>query len=175
MIQESNILSECYVDTLIVQTIIYPEKDYNHQKGCNNVLKKIREKFADKAALGIIDDDKIVCNFDEFLLLKKHDEHLSIYRHNDKPHYIVKIGKAAENFILYNAQECNITLDDYNLPSDIEGLKKRTKQVTSLHDPDLKRLFLAFKETQDSDFSVLAHWIKNFKMNPYHLKQIIVG
>jgi len=166
---ESNILTECFVDTLIVQTILYPKKDYNHQKGCNNVLKRIREKFADKAAFGIIDDDKVVGKFETFLLLKKHNEHLAIYKHIDKPHYIIKMGKAAEDFILQNSRRCNITLSDYHLPSDVDGLKKRTKQATSVNDADLKRLFSDLKKNEASDFHKLEQWIALFKENPYNM------
>ena len=169
MKMESNILTECYIDTLIAQIILYPKKDYNHQKGCNNVLKRIREKFADKAAFGIIDDDKIVANFNAFLLLKKHNNHLAIYKHSDKPHYIIKIGKAAENFILHCAEQCNISLVDYNLPSDLDKLKNRTKQVTSLKDNDLKCLFSALNQNINSDFRKLAQWIELFKTNPYNI------
>ena len=164
---EANILTECFVDTLIAQIILYPKKDYNHQKGCNNVLKRIREKFADKAAFGIIDDDKTVTNFNAFLLLKKHNEHLAIYKHSDKPHYIIKIGKAIENFIFHCAEQCNISLVDYNLPTNLNELKNRTKQATSLKDNDLKNLFSVLKQNDASDLFKLAQWIELFKKNPY--------
>ena len=171
---EQHILTECYVDTLLVKTLAPPKKRYNHQKSCNNVLKTMREELADKAAFGIIDDDKTIRNFGNFSLLKKHNEQLSIYKHKDKPHYIVKISKAAEDFILKNAEKCNIDLSEYNLPSDLEGLKKRTKQANSLQDADLKRLFSELKQNQNSDFYKLAQWIELFKTNPYNFEDGIV-
>ena len=113
----------------------------------------MREEFAGKVAFGILDDDKAVPNdLMSFLLLKKHNEQLSIYKHKNKPHYIVKISKAAEDFILKNAEKCNIELSEFNLPSDLDGLKKRTKQANSLLDSDLKRLFSALKQNEKSDF-----------------------
>ena len=87
---EEHIITECFVDTLIVKTLMPPARRYNHQKSCNNVLKTMRVEFADKAAFGIIDDDKAVPKyFNEFSLLKRHNEQLSIYKLNNKPHYIV--------------------------------------------------------------------------------------
>ena len=166
---ESDILTECFVDTLMAHTILFPKKDYNHQKGCNNVLKRIREKFANKAAFGIIDDDKIMPNFHAFSLLKKHNEHLSIYKHTDKPHYIIKISKDVEDFILHCAEQCNISLVDYNLPTDFIKLKSLTKKTISLKDNNLKRLFFAFKQNEASDLSKIAQWINLFKTNPYDL------
>ena len=168
---DQHIITECYVDTLIVKTLVPPTKRYNHQKSCNNVLKSMREEFADKAALGIIDDDKYIPKDvkEEFILLKKHNEQLSIYKRKDKPHYIVKISKAAEDFILKNAEKCKIELSEFDLPSDLEGLKKRTKQANTLVDYDLKRLFSALKQNENSDFNKLAQWIECFKATPYNL------
>jgi hypothetical protein len=133
------------------------------------VLKRIREKFADKAAFGIIDDDKTVTNFNAFSLLKRHSDHLAIYKHADKPHFIVKIGKAVEDFIFHCAEQCNISLVDYDLPTDLNQLKNRTKQATSLKDNNLKRLFLTLKQNNSSDFCKLAQWIELFKANPYSI------
>jgi len=168
---EQHILTECYVDTLLVKTISPPTGRYNHQKSCNNVLKTMHKEYAEKAALGIIDDDKKTTNFGDFSLLKRHNEQLSIYKHKDKPHYIVKIGKAAEDFILKNAQKCNIGLAEYDLPSDLEGLKKITKHINSLKEAGIKvkDLFLALKQNESSDFCKLAQWIELFKSNPYNL------
>jgi len=169
---EQHILTECFVDTLLLRTIAPPTKRYNHQKSCNNVLKKMREEFLDKAAFGIIDDDKKVTSFDDFSLLKKHNEQLSIYQRENKPHYIVKISKAMEDFILKNAEKCNIDLADYGLPSDLEGLKMITKHINSLKEAEIKfkKLFIAFKQNEETDFYKLVHWIKLFKVNPYGIK-----
>ena len=134
-------------------------------------MKKMREEFADKVAFGILDDDKEVPSYlRSFSLLKKHNEQLSIYKHKDKPHYIVKISKAAEDFILKNAEKCNIELLEFNLPSVLDELKKRTKHANSLQDSDLKRLFSAIKQNERSDFYMLALWIMQFKENPYNFQ-----
>jgi len=101
--------------------------------------------------------------------LKKHNENLAIYKHHEKPQYIVKISKAAEDFILKNAKKCSISMADYNLPDQLSDLKKKTKDVTVKSDPDLKRLFSAIKKNENSDFHKLAQWIELFKKNPYNL------
>jgi len=165
-----HILTECYVDTLLAEIVSPPKKAYNHQLCCTKVLKTMKEKFPDNAALGIIDDDKSAPkDFMDFFLLKKHNEQLAIYKHTGKPHYVIKIGKAVEDFILKNAIKCCIQLSDYNLPSDLEGLKRRTKHTTSRNDTDLKRLFLALKQNDISDFGKLTQWLELFKATPYHI------
>jgi hypothetical protein len=168
------IIPECLVDTTLVETLVYPKNGYNHTYGCNNVLKKMSEKFANKVAFGIIDDDDVVPKaFNSFVLLKKHSANLSIYKHKEKPHYIVKLSKAAEDFILKNAEKCNISLSEYNLPGDLEGLKKKTKHLSTKKDPDLKKLFSKIKENDNSDFHTLAQWIEEFKSNPYNLQFLL--
>jgi len=168
---ELHILTECFVDTLLVKTLSPPKKRYNHQKSCNNVFKTMYEEFANKAALGIIDDDKLISKyFKPFVLLKRHNEQLSIYKHSSNPHYIIKLKKAAEDFILKNAEKCNINLDDYNLPSDLKSLITRTKHAISENDSDLKCLFSDLKKNESSDFYKLSQWIELFKLNPYNMK-----
>ena len=105
---DSHIVVECYVDTLLAETLVPPKKGYNHQKCCTKVLSTMKGKLADKFALGIIDDDKVVPkDFDDFSLIKRHNEHLALYKHNSRAHYIIKIGKAAEDFILKAAKQSN--------------------------------------------------------------------
>ena len=166
------ILTECYVDTLLAEIVSPPKKGYNHQHCCTKVLGTMKEKFLNNAALGIIDDDKSVLkDLEEFSLLKKHNEQLSIYKHRNRPHYIVKIGKAIEDFILKNAKRCNIELAEYDLPSDLEGLKKITKHINSLKEAEIKikNIFLILAQNDSSDFYKLAQWIEFFKTNPYNL------
>lgn len=58
MAKNLNIIPECYVDTLLLETIISNNKEFNHQKGCNTVAKRMKENLNDKFALGVIDNDK---------------------------------------------------------------------------------------------------------------------
>jgi len=132
----------------------------------------MKEKFQNEAVLGIIDDDKFVPkDLENFSLLKKYNEQLTILKHRDKPHYVVKIGKAVEDFILKNVQKCNIELEKYDLPSDLVGLRKVTKHINSLKNAEtkIKRVFTMLKQDENSDFFKLAQWIELFKANPYNL------
>jgi len=163
------IFPECFIDTTLAETLSFSKRGYKHIKGCNKVLLKM-DKKSNNAVLGIIDDDKCVpALFNSYQLFKKHNDNLAIYKHAEKPHYIVKISKAAEDFILKNAQKCGITMADYNLPDKLSDLLKHTKTITVKNSPDLKRLFKSIKQNQNSDFYKLAQWIELFKENPYDL------
>ena len=163
------ILPECYIDTTLAETLSFPQRGYKHIKGCNKVLSEM-DKKSNNAVLGIIDDDKCVpALFNSFELLKNYNENLAIYKHSERPHYIVKISKAAEDFILKNVKKCGISMIDYNLPGNLPDLIKQTKNITVKNNPDLKRLFSAIKQHKKSDFYKLAQWIELFKTNPYNL------
>jgi len=164
------ILPECFIDTTLAETLSFPKRGYKHVKGCNKVLLEMNKK-SNNAVFGIIDDDKCVpALFNSFELMKRHNENLAIYKHSEKPHYIVKISKAAEYFILKNAKKCGISMLDYNLPDNLPDLIKLTKNITVKNDPNLKRLFSTLKQYENSDFYKLAQWIELFKANPYNFE-----
>ncbi len=41
-----SVLPECYVDTCLIETIVPPDKHYNHQKGTGTVAKKMKGALA---------------------------------------------------------------------------------------------------------------------------------
>jgi hypothetical protein len=163
------ILPECFVDTTLAETLSFPQRGYKHIKGCHNVLIEINKKPND-AVFGIIDDDKFVPKgFNSFELLKKHNENLAIYKHKERQHYIVKISKAAEDFILKNAEMCGISMINYDLPDNLSELINLTKSIAVKTNPNFKRLFKAIKQNENTDFHKLAQWIELFKTNPYSM------
>ena len=161
------ILPECFVDTILAETLSFPKRGYKHRKGCNEVLLEMNKR-PNNALFGIIDNDKCVPKaFDSFELLKKHNENLAIYKHKERHHYIVKISKAVEDFMLKNAEKCGISMLEHKLPDNLSELIKLTKDITTKNNPDLKRLFKAIKQNENSDFHTLSQWIELFKANPY--------
>ncbi len=55
---DSLILPECYMDTNLIETLVPPQRGYNHQRGYPAVAKQMKEKFSDDFALGIMDNGK---------------------------------------------------------------------------------------------------------------------
>jgi len=166
------ILPECFVDTTLAETLSFPQTKYGykHKRSCTKVFVEMNKRTKD-VLFGIIDNDKEPPPaFNSFKLLKSHSENLAIYKHNDRQHYIVTIGrkgKAIEDFILKNAEKCGISMLEHNLPDNLSELIKLTKDITTKNNPDLKRLFKAIKQNENSDFHTLSQWIELFKANPY--------
>ena len=112
-----HLITECYVDTALIETIVPPDnhRGYNHQMGCNKVAKKMQNDFRDDFALGIIDKDKKSINYlDEFTLIVKKGN-LFLYKHPDRHHFIIQIYPAIEKFILDSSAEVGVNLSDYDL------------------------------------------------------------
>lgn len=143
--KETGIIPECYVDTNLTETLT--GFICNHQKGCANVAKQMKEKRAERFALGIIDSDKrkvgYADEFEEWI----GDNCLKVMKHKDRPHYLIYIVPAVEVFIIKAASEAGIDLTDYGLPSRLEDLKRETKQQDSNKDPRFRRLFTALQDS----------------------------
>ena len=166
-----SIIPECYLDTCLVETITGHFDQFNHQKGCNTVVRKMQEKFNDSFAVGIIDRDKReVPYLQEFELIAS-QESLFLHKHRTKHHYIIQISPAIESFFLKATNEMGIDIaTEYELPSDIQNLTKITKQVSGKNEntfKTFKRLFTRISEA--TEFGRLAKLIKYLGDNTYNI------
>ena len=144
-----NIIPECYVDTCLAETITFCE--LNHTKGCGTVVKKMKEKFNDKFAVGIIDKDKKEIPYlQEFDLITSNDS-LFLYKHRVGHHYIIQISPAIESFFLNAANEIGVDITaEYGLPSDMKKLTKITKQVSGKDGKSFRILKQLFKNISNA-------------------------
>lgn len=139
------ILPECYVDTNLVETLACPG-GCNHQKGCNQVAKVMREKFADRFAVGIIDADKRRPGYlSEFREIAS-SEHLKVFRHPVRSHFIILVHPAADGFILSCAESAQVNMMDYELSPVLKEFTAQTKNVMSNKDVRFKLLFKSMKD-----------------------------
>lgn len=145
----NNIFPECYVDTNILKTLLYLD-GVNHQHGCSKVMSSMKKgKFAKGFAIGVIDDDKRkTYDYREFQMLAK-SEHLTLMKHKEKHHYLIFVCKAAEDFLLSCANELQLDLSEYDLPSTLEELKEVTKNTESDKDARIKRLINALRDSSE--------------------------
>lgn len=158
------IIPECFLDTLLVETLIFPTKAYNHQKGCNTVCKVMREELKDSFALGILDDDG---DRRRPYYLKKEfrfvtEKHLvQLYKHTEKHHYLI-LHPPIESWLIKQAKEHNLALTDYELPTDLKGWRKI--KVPNRKDAErFKRLFRDLKNQNAEGIGVLKKWTAYLK------------
>lgn len=164
-----HIIPECYIDTNLVETICPPNsRGYNHTKGVGTVAKKMKEKFADDFAVGIIDKDKKEIDYLQEFDCVFECEDMLLFKHRIKHHYIIQIAPAMEKWILKQADNEMINLNDFNIPTDLKGLIKKTKaEITSKYDADFKRLFLHLLSVENKNILLLQQWIEYLKAYNY--------
>lgn len=161
------IIPECYVDTNLVETLVPPQKQYNHQKGCGTVTKVMKEKFRDSFAVGIIDKDKKEVEYlKEFTEVAK-SEGLVLHKHYAKAHYIIQIVPGMERFIFKCLAECDISPVDFELPGDLELFRKESKTTNSKGDDRFRRLFKALRNAQSVEILRLLNLITYLKYKKY--------
>lgn len=177
-----SILPECYIDTCLIETITLCFNQFNHQKGCGTVVKKMQEVFHDSFAVGVIDKDKQeVFYLREFKLIAS-NESLFLYKHSDKHHYIIQIYPAIERFFLKAATEKGIDIAaKYNLPTDIKSLTRITKQISGKDEKAFTIFRQLFKEISDTSeirrLSTLIRYLGNhtYSADVEELKGIVIG
>lgn len=167
------IIPECYIDTNLVETLVCTG-GCNHQKGCNQVAKVMQEKFVDRFAVGIIDADKRRPGYlSEFCEIAS-SEHIKLFRHLVRSHFIILVHPAADGFILSCAEVANVNMDDYGLSSKLKKFTAQTKNVMSNKDPRFKRLFKSMENVGEIRLmkSVIAYLVdKTYEASNDDLKQ----
>ena len=165
-----SIIPECYVDTNLIETIVPTKMGYNHQKGCGTVTKLMQGKLKDKFAVGIVDKDKKELKYaDEFEKIAETGD-MQLFRHKDAKihHFLIFITPAVEKWIINNANTAGISLEQFELSSDLKELTKMTKKMTSKNDPNFKRLFRTLKECNVRSIVILSEWITYLKEKSYN-------
>lgn len=147
MQRENIVVPECYVDTNLMNVLV--GKACNHKKGCTNVCKVLDEKLQDQFAIAVIDRDKkepaSVQNYE----LIAQNQFLMVSKHRQRPHYLIHICPAIEEFILVAAAELKVDLAEYGLPTDRDQLKQKTKTVTAKEDEKFARLFRSLRSASN--------------------------
>lgn len=139
------IIPECYVDTNLVETLVC-NAGCNHQKGCNQVAKVMQEKFADRFAVGIIDADKRKPSYLNSFNEIASSEHIKLYKHSVRPHFIILVHPAIDGFILSCAEAGCIDLTKFELSPVLKEFTAQTKNTMSNKDSRFKRLFKSMEE-----------------------------
>lgn len=142
------VIPECYIDTNLVETLVC-KGGCNHQKGCNQVAKIMQTKFADSFAIGIIDADKRRPSYlNEFTEICS-SEHIALFRHPQKAHFILLIRPAADGFILSCASETGTDMQNFGLSPVLKEFTAQTKKATSNKDERFKRLFREIRDARE--------------------------
>lgn len=169
---DNHIVPECYIDTMLIQIMVPPQKRYNHQHGCFDVSNEMESKgLKDKFAVGIIDNDKRKAKYlSGFVEIAKVDGSLTLLKHTNKHQYCIEITPAVEVWILNVCEEIGVDLAaEFGLPNDLRELKRMSKSLTSSKDERFIKLFKRMKESKNEKVKKLIHWISLLKKDNYQV------
>lgn len=170
-------LPECYFDTVLIKMALrMREKDrVNHKKGCNNVVKAMKDgELSDVFAVGIVDRDKRELDYlREFHVYEY--KNLKLHKHLTRPHYVIQLDPPLEEWILRIADEGNVDVLDYGLTTDINKLKKITKSELAEETAELQRLCRALINSNSQTITRLCNWLNYFKEKQHQsdIKELI--
>lgn len=148
------VVPECYADTLLVEILGF--KRPNHQLGIGKVIGMFDKNLKNRAAVGIIDDDKVKPKeLDHF---EDSESAFKIKRLIKDKHSILVISPAFEDWIFENAKAVNIDPSQYGFRT-----KKFFKEVCKKQDADeniqLKQFLNTLKQKNAPGFTQLKTWI----------------
>ena len=179
MLHYEQIIPECYVDTNLIGTLL--DANVNHRLGCTQVAGLMKGRLKEQFAAGIIDYDKLkpayLSEFSQIAnrLLPKQEANekdicIHLFQHQQCPHFLITIEPAIEKFILRCAKLSNVRLEDYNLPNSFVEFKNVTKRKESNKDPNLRRLFKALLDAQNTDLLAIQRTLNYFVVAQKNVK-----
>lgn len=168
------IIPECYIDTGLIEILVPTKVGYNHQKGCSNVVREMKASnfLKDGFALGIVDKDKKQLDYlAECTTVDEIAGWLILWKHKEKHHYFIQICPEVEEWIRNIADELQIRMAEFDLPSDLVNFCKLSKKVTASDNARFVGLFKEIKRKGKDNNKVkkLVHWITILKEKSYEV------
>ena len=166
-----NIVPECYIDTMLVNTLVPAGKNerYNHQHGCFEVSNEMEKRgLKDKFAVGIIDNDNKKAKYlSSFIEIVNVNNDIKLFQKKDNPQYVIEMNPAIEVWILKVCEGEQINMSEFGLPNDLRSLKRITKSQSTINDERFINLFLRFKMSKNESVLKMMNWIKLLKDKKY--------
>lgn len=148
------VVPECYADTLLVEILGFKRPD--HQLGIGKVIGMFDKNLKNRAAVGIIDDDKIKPKeLDHF---EDSESAFKIKRLTNDKHSILVICPAFEDWIFENAKAVNIDPSQYGFRSK-KFFKEACKTQSANENQHLIQFLNTLKQKNAPGFTQLKTWI----------------
>ncbi len=161
-----NILPECFVDTKVAEIISNTSGKYNHQHGCGQIARILKNNLKDSIALGIIDEDKnkgpIANYFREFAEIRS-ENGLILKKHTHKKQYLILICPEIEEWLIANANQTRINIEGNKDFVQLKNLKQFTKTQGIDNNIEFYRFIKSLMRAQASGIVTLNKWIEAFK------------
>jgi hypothetical protein len=171
MNSNSCVIPECYVDSCLIEVLLFAGRDHvNHQKGNGNVANEMKGKFGNEFCIGVIDEDREPLDYLKEFQTVVESGYLKLLKHDTKDHYIIQIRPVIEKWIIVLCAENEIELKKFGLPEKWIDLAKESKSITSKQDQRFISLFKDMRKRNIMPILQLQNWIKYLKENKYNVE-----
>lgn len=154
----SEILPECYADTLLVEILKYNKPTHCFGIGeVPRIMQNIRKK---QLSIGVTDKDKpgtIPIYLMEFVPLTSNGG-LELQWHPDTKHFLIVVAPALEQWLLDTAEDLGVDAAKYGF-KDLKALKRITKHENAGKNQNLKNFLNALKQKKGSPLQEMVKWI----------------
>jgi len=149
------ILPECFADTLLVEMLGFKP---NHISGIGEVINTLSDNFKNRAAVGIIDNDKRKPN--DFVKFTLDKEKVGIQRRHkaNTKHTLLVISPAFEDWVFENASAVGVDPAKYGF-STRKSFRNACKTENASANPKLKQFLNTLKQKKSPGFAQLKTWI----------------
>ena len=131
----------------------------------------MKNRLRDNIALGIIDEDQgkgsVANYFLEFKLVKS-ENNLLLKKHTKRNQYLILICPEIEVWLLNDAKSISINPSEYNLPENLNGLKKLSKTQNIDNNADFHRFVKALIRNNAPSITTLKGWLELFNRKELH-------
>ena len=137
------ILPECYADTLLVEMLGFERP--NHKLGIGSALSTLDQKFKNRAAVAVIDNDKVKPkSFDQFQLTD--EQHgIQIWTKPETRHAVLVVCPAFEDWVFENAEQVGVVPEKYGFRSR-KFFRETCKRQDVAGNPNVKQFLNTLKQ-----------------------------
>ncbi len=157
MIDGRNVLPECHADTLLIRLMGFEHP--THQDSIGAVANAMKDRYKNKAAVGVIDDNKgsIPKYFDDFQTESRTGNF--IFKHlPDKKRFLVVVTPAFESCMFNIAEELEVNPIKYGFKS-LKQFKNATKDENVHNNQNVKQFLNTLIQKKDSPLKEVKTWI----------------
>lgn len=163
MIKYPNLIPECNVDTVFVEALGY--KNPTHAANIAQVCRIMDQNLTRQSAIGFIDDDKKKPQYFNSFKVFDQTTKVSLFKHSERPHYLVVVKPAMDEFIHNLCSELEIDVIKYGLPRDLKAFIKETKSPSIRSNPKFRNLLNTIFTKNPANIVKIKSWINTH--SPY--------
>jgi len=155
-----DILPECYVDTLLVHMLGFPNP--NHQFSIGQVANSMKKPYKTRLAIGVVDNDKQQpAYFKKFELIEeKHG--LIRKKHPDFKHHLIILCPAFERWVMQVAHDAEVDVSKYGF-KNLKQLQRITKNMYISQNQSFKQFLNTLKQKNPPPVATFITWVNDIR------------